>query len=109
MSVSDIRKIDMIGTSQESQRVVLTISDHLEWENDINTHLFILQEKINTYLGFIESNEIYKTFPDSINRDIEIRIYFKCAPPPSTSNFFRKIEEILSIKKIFLQIIDAKI
>ena len=43
--VVDFASIDPVGNA------VLTISDHLSWE-DVNGHLFHLQEKINAYLRF---------------------------------------------------------
>ena len=39
------------------ENVVLTITDHLEWDIE-NEHLLILQDKINAYLGAIEDGEL---------------------------------------------------
>jgi len=47
MSIEDQDSVDVIGVN-ESGIVVLTISDHLKWDDD---HLYLLQEKINTYLA----------------------------------------------------------
>lgn len=53
MSIEQSDKIDFISTTK-SGKVQLTISDHLEW-NDEEMHLLILQKKINAYLDFIQS------------------------------------------------------
>lgn len=61
MSIEDQGSVDAIGIDQEGV-VVRTLSDHLEWDDG---HLFLLQEKINTYLAFLESGEVFETYPDS--------------------------------------------
>lgn len=56
MSVEDLNTIDCIGIPIETPHEVnLGISDHLEWDASLDEHLYLLQEKINTYLRFIES------------------------------------------------------
>ena len=62
MAVDNPNVIDAIGTDQTTGEVVLTISDHLEWD-DRNEHLLILQEKINRYIGFIETGELREKYP----------------------------------------------
>lgn len=54
MSIEDQDSVDVIGVN-ESGIVVLTISDHLKWDDD---HLYLLQEKINTYLAMKFMNGI---------------------------------------------------
>jgi hypothetical protein len=63
MSVEQKDVIDAIGVNKESGEVVLTISDHLDWE-DTSAHLLVLQDKINTYIAFIESGEILQSMVD---------------------------------------------
>src|SRR6266540_2021756 len=64
MSISETDKIDVIGIDSASGDVILTVSDHLDWE-DVGTHLLQLQEKLNTYLAFIESGEMLESYPKS--------------------------------------------
>lgn len=52
MSIEETEVIDFIGIDKEQGEVSLTISDHLEWDDN---HLFILQKKLNSYISFIES------------------------------------------------------
>ena len=51
------------------------ISDHLSW-ND-KDHLNLLQTKINRYLGFVESGELFENYPDAKGRSVCIRLAFK--------------------------------
>lgn len=57
MSVDNLQVIDFI--SEKDGRIVLTISDHLEWD-DKYEHIYLLQEKINAYLMAIETGQIEK-------------------------------------------------
>ena len=44
MTIQETAQIDFIGLNDSTGEVVLTISDHLEWNNN---HLVLLQEKLN--------------------------------------------------------------
>lgn len=73
MSIQDVKKIDSIGIPNDSQDTVsLAISDHLVWDEPIEEHLYTLQEKINSYVAFIESGEIYDAFPESKGKSVKI-------------------------------------
>jgi len=75
MSIEQSDKIDFISTTK-SGKVQLTISDHLEW-NDEEMHLLILQKKINAYLNFIQSKQIFKDYPNAKNRKLKISVSMK--------------------------------
>lgn len=98
MSITDTNVIDMIGTSHEGdETVTLAISDHLDWaEEHLKEHLFLIQEKINTYLRFIESGEINEQFPSAKGKKPVIELIGKYALPSSTDWFFSKIKEGLN-------------
>ena len=67
MSVDDSRVVDAIGIEQQTGAVVLTISDHHDWL-DTEHRRSLLRDKLNTYLAFIESGEIYDASPNSTGR-----------------------------------------
>ncbi|SDO04833.1 hypothetical protein SAMN04487897_107188 [Paenibacillus sp. yr247] len=76
MTLENANELDSIGLDKVTGEVNLTIKDDVDW-NDIQLHLSLLQEKINTYLSFIESGEIDSSYPKSINKRKKITIYFK--------------------------------
>ncbi len=80
MSVEQRKVVDCVGIGRADGRAILTISDHLPWLPD-NVHLLVLQNKINDYLAFIESGEIYESYPQARGREIEIQVM--CKHPPS--------------------------
>ena len=77
MSVEQRMVIDAISTAP-SGRCVLTIFDHLAWEDQ--KHLPMLQEKINDYLGFIQSGQLLQSRPDVRGRELEIRVICQVYP-----------------------------
>ncbi len=87
MSIIDKDKIDSIGIDKENGNVILGISDHLDWSNEYE-HLIMLQDKINSYLNFIESGEIYESYPKAKDRNIEIMIYAKYDITEKEEEFF---------------------
>ena len=99
MSVVDTDSIDAIGMEKEAGRVFLSIIDSLAWDQE-NVHLFTLQEKINTYLYFIESGELIKALPDAAGFDIAIELILIHMPTDEAITFFDKTTQILLDKGI---------
>lgn len=99
MSVVETDSIDAIGMEKEAKRVFLSIIDALQWDDE-DIHLFTLQEKINTYLYFIESGELVKALPDAKGFDITIELILKHVPNDKAITFFDKTTQILLDKNI---------
>src|SRR5437867_5010001 len=78
MSVENLNVIDFVSIDK-NENVVLTISDHLEWDIN-NEHLLILQNKINNYLASIENGSFYENYPKRKDRNIVISIAAKYSP-----------------------------
>ena len=94
MTVEDQQTIDIAGIDRDSGAVVLTVSDHLDWQKP-EEHLLVLQEKINGYLRYVESGEILRNYPDATNRKIEIEVVGKFSLPRSVDHFVRHATEIV--------------
>jgi hypothetical protein len=95
MTIEEPNRVDAIGIDKRSGNVVLTISDHLGWENNSRQHLEQLQEKINSYLAFIEGGELEVTYPEAVGRKVTISILAKCAPTNDLIDFLGEAREIL--------------
>lgn len=96
MSVEDKNVIDIITIDKQGV-LVLTISDHLEW-NDENEHLLLLQEKINSYLDFIENGQLAERYPDKADKKIMIQVVFKYYPNKTAEEFLAIVKRFLSEK-----------
>ncbi len=94
MSVDQKDKVDVISVAQDG-RVTLTISDHLPWDEE-NEHLLILQDKINLYLSFIESGQIFESYPKAKDANLVISIVLKYAPFGDSLVFLTRCSETVS-------------
>lgn len=105
MSIQDVKTIDSIGIPNDSQDTVsLAISDHLVWGEPIEEHLYTLQEKINSYVAFIESGELYDAFPESKGKSVKvIEVYFKYDLPEQAFYFLKQVSDMLKSINIGLK------
>ncbi|MDM9622631.1 DUF6572 domain-containing protein [Rhizobium sp. S96] len=90
MSIDQTEIIDFVSIEKSNGEVVLTISDHLPWEEDEEEHLLLLQEKINAYLRFIESGEMFRKVPRSEGRNIVIDVVMKFPLSPNAQIFLER-------------------
>jgi hypothetical protein len=91
MTVENTSTVDAVGTDKETGEVRLSIFDHLPWDTE---HLCLLQDKINVYLGFIESGEIYVSYPNAKGRPLVIDAYTKFRPTEDAARFLRQAEAV---------------
>jgi hypothetical protein len=94
MSIEKVKEIDAIGIDNNTGYVTLSIIDSTDWQDE-QQHLILLQEKINIYLSFIESGEIYESYPDAKGRDIEIKIHFKHDITNNCEQFLTKATDVI--------------
>lgn len=103
MSITNPQVIDIwaIPTS-EPDSLLLIMVDPLEWADEAahSEHLLLLQEKINTYITFIESDEIYSAIPDARGKRLIIRVLGLHEVPEQVDWFFKRITEILNERDI---------
>ena len=92
MTVEQAKVVDAVGTNSSTGRVHLTIVDHLEWDTD---HLVKLQEKLNSYLAFVESGEIHAVYPASMDRDVAIDLVLKYRPNAEAEAFLAQARSII--------------
>ena len=93
MSVDKKDTVDFISTSPDG-KVMLTISDHLTWDKE-NEHLLVLQDKLNSYLMFIESGEIFESYPTAKNKSLIIEVVMKHKPNEVALVFLQRSKEII--------------
>jgi len=95
MSVDQTNLVDAIGIDNSTGEVVLTITDHLDWTENGRKHLFLLQEKLNTYLSFVESGEILETYPNAKDRAVLIDIVGKYQLSEQAQAFYAQFAQIV--------------
>jgi hypothetical protein len=95
LSVDNPSVVDAVGTDRATGGVVLTVCDHLEWD-DANEHLIALQAKINSYLEFIQSGQLLREYPSAEGRPVSILLYCKYAPSPDGLVFLARAQELIA-------------
>ena len=93
MSIEQTSVIDFISVAGETGNVCLTVSDHLPWNGD---HLLMLQNKLNAYLRFLESGEIYQTYPSARGREFEIRVVTLHRPNELAHAFLKRVGPVVA-------------
>ena len=88
MSIDQTNEIDFATIDKASGDLWLTISDHLPWEENEGNHLVLLQNKLNAYLRFVESGEVFKKVPDAKGRNIVINLVGKFPLSQKADSFF---------------------
>ena len=99
MSVIEVDKIDAMGISKDGKGLILMLVDHLDWDDE-GSNLLVLQDKINAYLGFIESNQFLDTYPDVKFEYFVIDVHFKFKITENCVKFINVINKQLEINKI---------
>jgi hypothetical protein len=94
LSIEQTDVVDFIGTDKATGLVILTISDHLDW-SDEHEHLSLLQEKINTYLRFIENGELVESYAGAKDRQAMIEIVGQYGLPDEAMRFMGSARAIL--------------
>jgi len=93
MTVEQSELIDTVSLDPETGTCTLGILDDLMWDD---AHLQLLQAKLNTYLRFVESGEIYVQYPAAQGLDFAIEILCIYAPGVSANLFLATAENIVN-------------
>lgn len=96
MSIAETQKIDLVATRPDSNVVKLVITDHLSWD-DALTHQRLLQEKLNTYITFVESGQLQRMKEPRIpaSPDVRIALAAQYAPDEEAKEFLQRAEDFL--------------
>jgi hypothetical protein len=104
MTILDEDTIDFAGLERASNSLVLTIVDHLEWDQETDdVHLLFLQNKINAYLRYYEGGEVYESFSQGDYENVVIRVIAKHPFNDICMRFFTHSKPIVGGAGIDLQ------
>ncbi len=101
MAIDNVNVIDGIATDSTRNALVLLITDHLTWKNESNDtlseyeHLTLLQEKINAYVSYLESNQYKEQYPEMTFDLAVIEIHFKYDISENCEKFLQSVQDQL--------------
>ena len=107
MSVADTNKVDGIGISKDGNKLILLISDHLDWLNEYE-HLVQLQNKMNSYIDFIGDQQYREIYPNMVFSSFCIEVHFMYGLTENCLKFINIISEQLENQNISIDIIVDK-
>ncbi len=93
MIVEQTKVIGIISQDRRTGQVILTVSDHLEW-NDSTSHQEILQAKLNVY-PFAESGEIREKYPDAEEQTVLFKVVLKFKPDSDGRAFLDRAQKVI--------------
>ena len=104
MNIENTDTIDGLAFKEETSSLILLLADGMDWI-DMNRHLQLLQDKLNTYIWYIESRQYEEKYPNVERIEVRVSFLFKepeiChklldAAEQVLLNVFRNIEMIVS-------------
>jgi hypothetical protein len=104
-NIGDTKVVDLISSRPDSRVVRLIIIDPLSW-SDLERHSRLLQEKINSYLAFVQSKQLYQIRNRRIPESAEVHIVLRAlhAPPPAAHEFLGRVKAFLQGKRMVFKI-----
>jgi len=93
MSLEKTNTVDAVGIEKATGKVVLTIADSWNWQDEA-AHLSALKEKLNAYGNFIESGEIWESYPQSQGRKVVIDVVSRFPVPMTAMNFLKRVSAL---------------
>ena len=101
MSIDQADQIDTVTIDSAQSVCRLAIVDHLAWDH---AHLHALELKINHYLKFIESGEVFVQYPKAAGCEFSIDIAAIYSPPPNVLAFFSQARLVLESAGVLLTV-----
>ncbi len=92
--IDQTKVIDFLSIGKIDGKIYLTISDHHDWKDPVN-HIFLLQEKLNSYLAYIESGEIFEDNPSRKGREIVIDLVIKHQIPKKYEYIYNIADKVI--------------
>lgn len=97
MTVTKTDVVDSIYLERETGRIVLALLDELDWSDEL-AHLQLLQEKLNTYLAYVEGGGLEQQLEAGASgtvppgTPVHVHIYARCPPTPKAQRFLQLAE-----------------
>ena len=101
MAVHESSIIDIVSLDQ-TDAVILSVVDHLDWDDE-QKHLYMIQDKLNTYCRYIENAQLYDDCPAARDRRPLISLMLFNPPPLTAVDFFEAFKLAIEAEGIGFQ------
>lgn len=99
MKLEDLETVDYLAIDSKTNSVTLAMLDDCDW-SDEKVHVGLLQAKINRYLDFIESGDVYESATQSAGYKIGntskilVHVYFQHSPTDLGREFLHHVSRV---------------
>ena len=92
LNIENTDSIDGLAFEQETSSLILLLADGMDWI-DVDRHLLLLQDKLNTYIWYIDSRQYEEKYPN-VER-VEVRVSFLFKEPEICHRLLDRAEQVL--------------
>lgn len=104
MAVTEKDVVDSVA--YENDLLLLQLYDHLDFDGEFEKdHMMMLQDKLNTYIWYIDSKQYRETYPEKEFNNYLIKIFFVFEPSVLCRDFIIHVNKRLSNTKIKIEYI----
>ena len=104
MAITEKDVVDSVA--YEDDFLLLQLYDHLDFEGEFEKdHMMMLQDKLNTYIWYIDSKQYRETYPGKKFNNFLIKIFFVFEPSVLCKDFIIHVNKRLSNTKIKIEYI----
>ena len=93
MALDKTDTVDAVGIEKNSEFAVLTIADAWDWRDE-RKHLLALQAKLNAYFNFVESGQIWESYPEAAGRQLVIDVIGRFPIPQVGIDLLTRASEV---------------
>ena len=83
--------IDGLAYEQDTSSLILLLTDGMDW-SDMNRHLLLLQDKLNTYIWYIDSGQYKEKYPNV--KGVELRVSFLFEEPEICRKLLERAKQV---------------
>lgn len=95
-------RIDMVALDKATNTAVLSLTETREWSVQ-NGNLYDLQEKLNSYIAYVEEGQMLRDYPATAGKQIELRLHTVHALSAEAKEFISSVQrDVLSKRGIKL-------
>lgn len=91
LNIENTDTIDGMAYEQDTSSLILLLADGMDW-SDMNRHLLLLQDKLNTYIWYIDSGQYEEKYPNV--KRIEMRVSFLFEEPKLCHRLLEKAKHV---------------
>lgn len=107
MSIAENDLIDAVA--YENSTLILEIYDHLDFEGEFEyDHMMMLQDKLNSYIWYIDSKQYQETYLEKDFEDYSIRIHFMFEMTELCRRYVENANKKLSNANIHIECFEEK-